>query len=606
MSGIYGIIGEASSAELHAMGARLAHRGAHGKEWSISSTVHFGERVEATDTRNLVPSDYPIAFDGFVDNRNQLAELVGRNLADAEYQTEADLVYEIVRKFGLDGLAHLNGQFALAIWDSDGQRLILARDALATRPFYYAKVGDRYIFASEYKALLAIDDLPVVPNRDAIQFVNSTKHALPNASCLEGIYPVPGGSWLAIGRSGTSTGRYYDLRVNIERRSEKHHAADLHSAILDAVRLQIERYDTVGLALSGGLDSVVTLAAIRAVGGDKSVHTFTAGHGADDDEIVGAKVASEAFNSEHHEIILNPLELPEILPRMVWHMEDPLGREEKVFHFMTAREAAKHVSILLAGHGADALFGGMPRHRIVRLASMMPFISRPLEEFYRYSQTGIQADTLIGRGMISLYYKGTQVPPPNVLGAAPLSSERIFPLETAQPLGEMLRRGIVEDANANSSTERIYSASGINFNSPFMEANLIRQAFTIPDGLKIHRLNQKYILRRAFDGMLPEALLKRKKSLTRLKRDNQLAVVLDGLADEYLSPSAVRSRGIFEPEYVEAMRQKPKSSTYGSEQMYRLWSLLLTEIWCRLFLDARGAQPVDVGSGAMNLPCQGD
>jgi hypothetical protein len=109
--------------------------------------------------------------------------------------------------------------------------------------------------------------------------------------------------------------------------------------------------------------------------------------------------------------------------------------------------------------------------------------------------------------------------------------------------------------------------------------------------LKIHGRTQKYILRRACAGLLPESILNFGKSFNRLKHDLQFSAVLDRLADRLLSPAAVHERGLFEPSYVSALRRRRTGKPYSQERAYRLWSLLLTEMWSGMYLDQRGAPP---------------
>ena len=124
-----------------------------------------------------------------------------------------------------------------------------------------------------------------------------------------------------------------------------------------------------------------------------------------------------------------------------------------------------------------------------------------------------------------------------------------------------------------------------------MDLKVTACAFRMPDRAKIRGTREKYILRRAFEGLLPDVVLKRKKRLQRLKQDKDLTDTLDLLAEQLLPANAVASRGLFEPAYVARVRRRPRSGIYATEQAYRLWSLILTEIWCQLYLDGRGAPP---------------
>ena len=592
MSAIYGIFGEAHPSELQSMGARLRHRGAGGGIWSPSARVHFGRCIQPDPRAEFTPPVNPIAFDGFIDNRDLVAALLGQPRRHLMRSEDSNLVFELYQKLGPEALQHISGQFAVAIWDPRKQRLILARDSLAIRPLYVVHVSERYLFASEYKALLAIESVPASPNREAIQYLQRTKYVPPGSSCLADVYSVPsGGAYLELGGESNFTRRYRGTKIEHPQRSDEAHACILRESLLEAVRRQTIDRRVIGVSLSGGIDSAVTAAAVRRVAPDRSVHTFTAQLAGADSELSPAAAVASYIGAHHHEVFLPFEDLPALLPLVLWHMEDPIGREEKVLYYVVAREASKHVEILLAGHNADALLGGMPRHLVVKIATSIPLVRSPLQELYRYTQTGSVPRSLMGRALVYWHSKGKPIPPPSVYGAAGIPEPTCFERQAAQPLSALLQRSLFEGPNANDAIERIHAASGLTFNSPFLDADLIRCSLETPDRLKIQGVRQKYILRKASTGLLPEDILNRGKGLPRFKHDTRFCDVLDNLADDLLSRPALTSRGLFDPEYVARIRSRPRRRPYTTEQVYRLWSLLLTELWSRLFLDNRGAHP---------------
>jgi asparagine synthetase B (glutamine-hydrolysing) len=139
--------------------------------------------------------------------------------------------------------------------------------------------------------------------------------------------------------------------------------------------------------------------------------------------------------------------------------------------------------------------------------------------------------------------------------------------------------------------ERLYAGVGMRMNAQHTNPDFLATAFAIPDRLKIHGRTQKYILRRACEGLLSPSILATGKSFNRLKHDTRMSETLDRLADDLLSSGAIEHRGLFDPGYVARLRRRPAGRPYSQERAYRLWSLLLTEIWARQFLDGRGAPP---------------
>ena len=587
MGALYGILGEADSGEVRAIGERLAHRGEQVCDWSSGPLLRMGMRTQRARLDRLAGGS--IAFDGTIDNRTELAKDQGKASAVASPVDDALMLLDLFERQGTDAFARLAGQFALAISGPAG-RLILARDRIGYAPLYFTLDNARFIFASEYKALLAIASVPAQPNRDAIQVIHSTKWIMPGATCLAGIHPVAPGTWLEVDLNRLHTTRFWNIPIKVVHEDESRHVDALRSSFVETLRRQVEPYSRVGISLSGGLDSAVVAAGVRHVAGDRDVHTFSAGYGPDDRELVNAAMVAKELGTHHHPMVLDPENLPDLLPWMVWHLEEPIGREDIAYLFIAAREAARHVELVVTGFGFDGLFAGLPRHRLVDLGMRLPMLRRPLEEFYDFTFRSVEPKSLAGRMLRSAYFRGNDFPAPTVRDATPLAEFRGFPRGGDQPLSNFLRSGFLVQPY-QSPVERLYAGVGVRMNAHHTDPSFLATAFAIPDRLKIHGRTQKYILRKACAGLLPKSVLNFGKSFNRLKHDLQFSAVLDRMADKLLSPVAVGERGLFEPSYVMALRRRHATKPYSQERAYRLWSLLLTEMWSQQYLDGRGAPP---------------
>jgi asparagine synthase (glutamine-hydrolysing) len=590
VAAIYGILGDADPSELQAMGERLAHRGDEGAHWSIGPLVHLGQRRVAGRGPAIV-SDLPIALDAVVENLEQLEALLKLPSGRPAPDRTAQVVLALFQNLGPDAFRQIRGAFSLAIWDQANDRLILARDLFGARSLFYARAGDRLAFASEYKALLALPDVSNAPDLRILQSINFTRTSVLDGSCLSLVLPVPSGHWLSAAGPRIEKRRYWVPEVKIAPRSDAEHVRAFRDGFLGAVRRQTACYERIGVATSGGLDGASLVAGIRHVAPGRELLTFCAGFGPEDPELIGAAETARHFRTTHHEVVLAAADLPELLSSMIWHMEEPLGRDDIALVFACAREAAvQGVEVMFGGHTADALSAGMPRHLLVHLVNRVPLMRRPLEDVFNYTRTGEEPRTLLGRLALARYFRGGNFPPPRLIGAGPPPAADAIRVAGPEPLTQYLRTALLNHAGLGHY-DRLQAAYGVDMNSPFATPDVAAVVFAMPDRLKIRGRTQKYVQREALKGLLPPTIRRRGKSLARLRHDLELARVMDRLADDLLAPAALRERGIFDLGYVERLRQRPSGQPYPQERLYRLWTLVLTEFWFRTFVDRRGARP---------------
>lgn len=594
MSAIYGVVGNASVDLLEAMGERLQHRGERHAEWQTPSGISLGCRWSDL-TADLTPSqDVPAVLDGFVTRRSALPERASGGSTDSSL-SGASLLLDLFRLSGPSAFRQLRGPFAAALAVDDS--VVLARDPLGYRQLYYTRTASRFLFASEYKALLADPNVEARPDRDALQHIHQLKTQPPTRTCLEGVFPVPPGCCVSLSDGSPVVTRYWDFSGSASGLEREDMVDGLRRRMLEALRTQAERGDSIGVALSGGLDSAVTLAMLREVVGDREIQTFSAGYGEGDPELTGAAEVAEYFGTSHHPIILAPDELPEVLPRTVWHMEEPVGREDTPYLYRTCRIAARSVDVLFSGYDADLLFGGMPRHLLFEIGRLLPPARSALEGFLEYARFGREPSSLAGRMLVRLYYRGKAYPAPKVLGAGQvIEADLEFGRSSSGsgPLTDHLSKQA--RATSHGMYDALHQAFGVHMASPFGDQDVIDWAFRLPDDVKVRRFNQKWILREAAKGLLPERARKLPKTLQRLRHDEEFSRVLQEMAKDLLAPERVRQRGLFDPDYVAKARSRPSGGNpYTNEQSYRLWSLILTELWAQAFLDQRGEPSATAG-----------
>jgi asparagine synthase (glutamine-hydrolysing) len=565
MGAIFGLIGDGSLSDVRAMGQQVAHRGEFQQAWSPAPSVYFGQ---ASHQPFEVDGSFPLATDWhLITGYTSIVDLVGRP--------------------GEEGLASLRGAFTLAVCDGP-DRVTVAVDHLGYKSLFYAVLRGRFAFASEYKALLALADLPLEPDRTAIQHYLATKRPLCGRSFLLGVRSLGGGQMLHW-RSGRGTVQsYWTPSVHVVERTRQAHAAVIRDALLETVRRQVHDYEAVGITLGGGVDAAIVLGAIRRVAPEVRVSSFTIGASADDWEIVGGRETAQALGTEHHEYTFDPSVIPTELPRLVWLAEDCGGREEAMLQMRVLREAGSQIRTIFGGHGADILFGGMPRHRLVGLAERLPLLSTPLHELFQLSQAGVPPSTCSGRALAVAVY-GRTLPRPLRVPESSLPQGEYWRPELNQFI-----QGTIQRMHSLNYLEPQHELAGATFHSPFLDPDLIATSLTVPGSLKSGWRRQKLVLREAAVELLPATILRRKKAIQRLDV-GALGGVLADLASEWLVGSAIEQHRLLAKEQLQGLRCERCQAHRSRECTQRLWSVLSLECWARHFLDPRRTMAVDLG-----------
>jgi asparagine synthase (glutamine-hydrolysing) len=579
MAAVFGVVGSVSGAELDEMGRRLQHRGEHAVWHQVANSVYIGQ-VSSAQRSPYLDSRFSLAIDApdaLIPNAYERILNAFRRSQDA-----CDLDRE------------LRIPFALAAWDAQRQELCLCRDFLGLKPLHFCVLPSGGIaFATEYKALLAIDELPATADLEAIRSLQMYKAVPAGKTMLAGVSAVAPGAVMRVSREGLRTyDRMPEVRLAVRPMTEEQAAEKLRVELEKATTPLVEGRDRVGLALSGGIDSMSVAFLARKCAPQAELVGFTAGHSADDPEVCRAAEVMACLGGEHRPLVVSHEELSSKLPLAVWHLENPIGRSE-TFQYLAIAKAARDQGFdnLLTGMGADLLFGGMPRHRVLWMAEKMPMLRKDLLAFFESTQTGEPSRRPIARLMSALYYRGSVPRAPSVLNC-----NATLPIDLIASAGpEFINRCLMLDGQEPTSRtlariERPFQAYGLDYGSPFLDKAVMEFAFTIPAHLKIRRGTQKYILRRAMRPYMSPALRRAPKELMRMTQNGSFAQTLHQLADHYLHRDRVRRRGFFDYEQIAQVLRACRGS-YHPETAMRLWTLIVTEIWAEIYLDARGRCP---------------
>ena len=380
MCGIAGILNldgaPASSVLLRRMTDAIAHRGPDGEGQYVDGPLGLGHRrlaildLSPAGRQPMATADgrYVISYNGEIYNFQELrAELqaLGHRFRS---RTDTEVLLAAWAQWGEQALDRLNGMFAFALWDARERTLTLARDRYGIKPLYYVRAGDVFLFGSEVKAILAHGAYRTALDKEALLEYFTFQNFFTDRTLFRDVRLLPAGSLLEVRERTVRAPRtYWDYRF-IEPAQpvrEEEYVEELDRLFRQAVNRQLVSDVEIGAYLSGGMDS----GSITAVAATQlpSLKSFTCGfdlHSASGlelgfDERDAAEHMSYLFRTEHYEMVLKAGDMERVMPRLVWHLEEPrVGQSYP--NFYVAQLASRFVKVALAGTGGDELFGGYP------------------------------------------------------------------------------------------------------------------------------------------------------------------------------------------------------------------------------------------------------
>ncbi len=519
----------------------------------------------------------------------------------------------------------LRGMFALAIWDAPGRTLLLARDRLGQKPLVYRPEAGRITFASELKALLTLPETQFPRRLDprALDRYLTFGYVPHPATILEGVYKLPP-AHLAVWKDGhLRLERYWtpDWDAEVDR-PEVNDAEALRSTLTDAVREQMVADVPLGAFLSGGIDSTI-IVGLMAGASDRPVKTFSIGF--DDpafDESRFAKIAAERFGTEHHAFVVEPRAW-ETLPSLAEQFDEPFADSSALPTWHVARETRRHVTVALTGDAGDELFAGYDRYRAVALTALLDRLPGPARSLVggplaKALPASARAKTRL-RAIRRLLEAAADSPEARYLRwvtlfdeparASLYSDEFVDQIATAgdpeeadpatwlnRALEVASKRDPVTKATVAdlltylpgdllAKVDQASMAHGLECRGPFLDHRVVELALAMPlkRKLRLRGGRSKAILKTAFADLLPPQLMNRPKMGFGVPVDRWFRGPLQAELRAVLLDPVSRNRNLFRPEAITTLLDEHTSGQ--RDHAYRLWALLMLELWFRRYLD---------------------
>ncbi len=586
MCGIAGFVGIDDPDLLRSMTRLLTYRGPDEEGYFEDAGVGLGHRrlsiIDLSSGQQPMRSfngEAVITYNGEIYNFPQLrAEMES---AGIRFQTQSDteIIVNLYALHGDDFVGMLNGIFAFAIWDIPRRRLLLARDHLGVKPLVYHARDGALLFASEAKSILLWSEYHPAVSPDALRQSLVYSFIPGDETLFQGISKLPPGHILIHENGRCEMRRYWSHAVPIEEdRGEQYYSEKLLDLLRDSIRGQMISDVPLGALLSGGLDSSMVVALMSQLS-SRPVKTFSLGLGGPKDELRYARLVAERYKTDHHEFGWDPMQYTEVLPRVIWHLEEPMLSATLPTYYL-AQAARREVTVVLIGEGSDEIFGGYRRYRL-SAPGPMRMVPRSIDRgvyFWHFSSIGgsihdgIFADTFAER----------------FVDADPVGS---FYGKFARNSGERLHNLLLYEQQYQLPdfqllrVDRLTMAHSVEARVPYLDPRLVHFANSMPSRYKIHEGTEKRILRRAARELVPAEILGRRKQGLGTPLRAWFERGLYDIAADLLSPQNLRSRGYFNPPAVARLFRTSHSRTVHRSDIGKLFKLVMFEIWCRQFLD---------------------
>jgi asparagine synthase (glutamine-hydrolysing) len=546
---------------INTMRDAMTHRGPDGAgAWvSENKNIGLGHRrlaildlsAAASQPMSSQNQNIKIVFNGEIYNHAEIRkELIslGRNKWLTSH-SDTEVIVQAYEEWGIQCVGKFRGIFAIAIWDSRVNELILVRDRMGVKPIYYSEHNGRFNFASEIKALLKDPDQPKnVDEKALIDYLSFLVVPAPS-TLFQGIKKLRCGTFIRISSIGIIEEKSYwnvlDNILPLDDLSENEISSMLMSKLSESVALRNISDVPVGVFLSGGIDSSTNLALLSGISRE-AIKSFSVGY-ADGyasytNEIKFAEFAAEYFNSEFHKKLLTPEDLVQFIPQMIRLQDEPIADPVCFPLYYVAKLARDNgVKVAQIGEGADEIFFGYPGWRLflileaidrlfglriikVFCLNMLEFIGRKHKFYYEWLRRSLNGQPifwggaegftfthkqdLLSKRMLEQYQSGESWSAIKPIYEMYLNkSKKISPLTWMTYLDINLRLPELLLMRVDKMT----MGAGLEAREPFLDHKLVEFSFSIPDEIKTRRWRLKYILKIAIRGLIPDVIINRKK-----------------------------------------------------------------------------------------------
>ena len=627
MCGILGILNldnrPVDKDDLVSMGERLKHRGPDGSGYHTEGPVGLGQtRLAIIDLEGgkqpIFNEDRTVAvvFNGEIYNFREIRRDLERKGHRFSTNSDTEVIVHLYESYGKSCVHYLRGMFAFALWDSGERILMLARDPLGKKPFYYHLNQNRLVFASEIKSILALKGVDSKMNPAAIDAYLNYQYIPDPMTAFRNIRKLPPGTVALCSGGRLILERYWAPPV--AEPSEKGGATEegrleeFNRTFCEAVRLRLVSDVPLGAFLSGGIDSSLVVAQMGKIM-DRPVSTYSIGF--DDpsfDERKEAEEVAKALGTDHRAYVVN-YDFKELLPKLIYHFDEPFADSSAIPTYFLSKTARQGVTVALSGDGGDELFAGYRRYVARKLIGYYerippPFRGRWIDLLDRWIPEGTAYYGVSVRKKIRLFLDAyhrrrsqgvllwSPLFTPDERGGlySPEMRKLLAESQEQDPVAECVRGAETKGLDPVSEmmwidlqtylpgdiltkVDRMSMAHGLEVRAPFLDVRLVEQVSRLPLSWKLRGLTTKYLLRKLAKDILPEKVAKRPKRGFAVP----LAHWFKGPLKEMIRVKLLDGKGgwdtLFRSDCIERLLLEHGSGR--RDHSLKLWGLLIMRLW---------------------------
>jgi len=628
MCGICGIVASSADAQVSAdvlgkMNSRLKHRGPDDQGTFIRNQVGLAHsRLSIIDLAGgqqpMFSEDRQVAlvYNGEIYNYLSLKEELEKKQHRFQTHSDTETIVHLYEQEGEECLNRLRGAFAFAIWDEKEQKLFGARDRFGIKPFYYTVFNGKLYFSSELKSFLEIPDFPREVEFKALDFFLRFQFVPAPLTFLQNVYRLPAAHCLSFQKGELKLRQYWDLDYTNKLTGSAAELEEGFSQLLEeSVKCRLMSEVPLGAYLSGGIDSSVVV-GLMSQHLDR-VKTFSVGFAQTTDnhtELEYARKIARHFNTDHHEYIVEPGDLKDLLFKVVSHFDEPVGDMAAFPSYLLSELAKQHVTVVLTGEGADELLGGYGVYQKVlqsaegvQYGALLP--SSLKKQVFALGKKLIPASWRSSSSLASLkaqmqphaqHYFGfsfllSEAERRNLYNAEyqaqaadsealELTKKYYFSPTVSDTLDRMLyldtKLWLAEDLLMK--VDKMTMAWSVEARVPYLDHHFAEYVARLPREQKIQGGVSKYILKKTMQHVIPEEILKRPKHGFTVPIDHWLMNNLTDFIDELFNDPNLRIKKFFNQQQLISLWDRCRA---GEDLARQIWSLVSVEIWYRIFIE---------------------